>query len=214
MGREPACTGISDRFKTALSSQDIILLSKGVHVFNCKQANYAAAKMGMSGLSDTLAKECAKYNIKVNSVFPVAKTRMNDSLLPEPLLDILDTQHVTPLVTYLAHSNCTPNGSAFETGGGWFSKVRLQRSVGLHLGTNESPTTAEEVSANIRKISDFTFGATYPESCDDTIKEIVHATNVSSEHFSDALGTMYSMSEMHNTRLVLLQDTIINNTSV
>lgn len=181
---------------------------------NFGQANYAAAKMGMSGLSDTLAKECAKYNIKVNSVFPVAKTRMNDSLLPEPLLDILDTEHVTPLVTYLAHSNCTPNGSTYETGGGWFSKVRLQRSVGVHLGTKESPTTAEEISTNIRKISDFTFGATYPESCDDTIRDIIHATHVSTDQFSDALSNMYKASEMHNTRLVLLQDTIINNLSV
>lgn len=165
--------------------------------------------MGMLGLSDTLAKECSKYNIKVNSVFPVARTRMNESLMPEPLLEILDTEHVTPLVTYLAHSNCTANGSTYEAGGGWFSKVRLQRTVGVHLGTNESPTTAEEIAANIRKVSDFTFGATYPESPEDTIRDIIHAS--SREHFTDALSTVYSMHEMHNTRLVLLQDTILNN---
>lgn len=179
---------------------------------NFGQANYAAAKMGMSGLGDTLAKECAKYNIRVNSVFPVAKTRMNDNLLPDPLLDVLDTAHVTPLVTYLAHANCTPNGSTYETGGGWFSKVRLQRTVGVHLGSTENPCVAEDVAANMRKISDFTFGATYPEHADDTIRDIVHAANVHAhEHFSEALSTVYSMNEMHNTRLLLLQTTILNN---
>jgi NAD(P)-dependent dehydrogenase (short-subunit alcohol dehydrogenase family)/putative sterol carrier protein len=178
---------------------------------NFGQANYAAAKMGMSGLGDTLAKEGAKYNIKVNSVFPVAKSRMNDTLLPDTLLDVLDTQHVTPMVTYLAHANCTANGSTYEMGGGWFAKVRLQRTVGVHLGSTDKPGTAEDVAANIRKISDFTFGATYPESCDDTIRDIIHATNVSSEKFSDALNTVYSMNEMHNTRLLLLQTTVAGN---
>lgn len=183
---------------------------------NFGQANYAAAKMGMSALGDTLAKEGDRYNIKVNSVFPVGKSRMNDSLLPEPLLDVLDTSHVTPLVTYLAHANCTANGAAFETGGGWFAKIRLQRAVGVHLGTTEKPTNAEEVAANMRKISDFTFGATYPDSCDDTIRDIVHATNVSTEHFrfNEALNTVYSMNEMHNTRLSLLQNTIVGNSSL
>ena len=181
---------------------------------NFGQANYAAAKMGMSGLSDTLAKEGAKFNIKVNSVFPVAKTRMNDTLLPEPLLDVLDTAHCTPLVTYLAHTNCAANGSTYEIGGGWFSKVRLQRTVGVHLGSTENPCSAEDIAANIKKISDFTFGATYPESSDDTIRDIVHATNVSSEHFNEPLDRLYSMNEMHNTRLTLLQNTILNNTAL
>lgn len=174
---------------------------------NFGQANYGAAKMGIIGLTDTLAKEGAKHNIRVNSVLPVAKTRMNASLLPEPLLDILDPSHCAPLTTYLSHASCNANGCCYEAGGGWFSKVRIQRSVGVILGSSEKACAAEDVATNFKKLSDFTFGAHYPESADDTLRDIVNAN----EHFQEALSTVYAMNNAHNTRLTLLRESIIND---
>ena len=43
---------------------------------NFGQANYGAAKMGLVGLTRTLAIEGAKLNIKVNAVAPMAGTRL------------------------------------------------------------------------------------------------------------------------------------------
>jgi NAD(P)-dependent dehydrogenase (short-subunit alcohol dehydrogenase family) len=47
---------------------------------NFGQSNYAAAKMGLVGLMQTLAIEGAKYDIRVNSLAPTAATRMTEDL--------------------------------------------------------------------------------------------------------------------------------------
>jgi NAD(P)-dependent dehydrogenase (short-subunit alcohol dehydrogenase family) len=43
---------------------------------NFGQANYSAAKLGLHGLTNTLAKEGGARNICVNTVAPMAATRM------------------------------------------------------------------------------------------------------------------------------------------
>jgi hypothetical protein len=65
-----------------------------------------------------------KHNIKVNCVVPVAGSRMTETVLPADMLKLLDPQHITPLVTYLAHESSEHTGSCFEVGGGWYSQVR------------------------------------------------------------------------------------------
>lgn len=47
---------------------------------NAGQANYAAAKAGVTGLTKTLAKEWGRYNVTVNSVaFGLIKTRLTEA---------------------------------------------------------------------------------------------------------------------------------------
>ena len=48
---------------------------------NFGQSNYGAAKIGLVGFTRVLANEGRKYNIKVNAIAPVAKTRMTEELL-------------------------------------------------------------------------------------------------------------------------------------
>ena len=50
---------------------------------NFGQSNYGAAKMGLVGLTRVLAAEGARYNIKVNAIAPLARTRMTEELLGE-----------------------------------------------------------------------------------------------------------------------------------
>lgn len=74
------------------------------------QVNYATAKMGIHGFSQSLAKEGEKRNIKVNSIAPVAGTRMTETVMPKELVDALKPEFVAPLVAYLAHDSCPENG--------------------------------------------------------------------------------------------------------
>ena len=47
---------------------------------NFGQANYAAAKAGIYGLTRTMSIELQKHRITVNALAPIAKTRMTEDL--------------------------------------------------------------------------------------------------------------------------------------
>jgi NAD(P)-dependent dehydrogenase (short-subunit alcohol dehydrogenase family) len=68
---------------------------------NFGQANYAAAKAGVYGLTRTMAIELQKHRITVNAVAPIAKTRMTSDLPMFQNVDSLSAEHVAPAVVYL-----------------------------------------------------------------------------------------------------------------
>lgn len=72
----------------------------------------------------TCAKEGEKKNIRTNSIAPVAASRMTETVMPPEALANLKSSYIVPLVGYLAHESCDENGSIFELGAGWISKLR------------------------------------------------------------------------------------------
>lgn len=143
----------------------IINVGSGAGLYgNFGQANYSAAKMGIFGLTNTLSKEGARSNIKANCIVPVAQSRMTETVLPPALLTLLKPDHVVPIVTYLAHEESIGSGDCYEVGGGWYSKIRFERSAGVCLGSEEIACSAEDIAKNMEKIEDFSEGATYPTS--------------------------------------------------
>lgn len=56
---------------------------------NIGQANYAASKAGVIGLTRTLAKEWARFNIAVNCVAPGGVKTQMTAAIPEPLMEKL-----------------------------------------------------------------------------------------------------------------------------
>lgn len=108
---------------------------------NFGQANYSAAKLGMVGFTETLAKEGLKYNIISNVIAPIAASRMTETVMPPDLLALMKPEWVVPLVAVLVHKNNTSEtGSIFEVGGGHVAKLRWERSSGLLLKADESYT--------------------------------------------------------------------------
>ena len=119
---------------------------------NFGQTNYGAAKMGLVGLSNVLAVEGAKYNIKSNVIAPLARTRLTENLLG-PMAERLSPECVTPLTVFLA-SEANPNThEIYSVGGGRFARI----FVGLCPGwmSEEGPgavVSAEDVQSHLEQI--------------------------------------------------------------
>jgi (3R)-3-hydroxyacyl-CoA dehydrogenase / 3a,7a,12a-trihydroxy-5b-cholest-24-enoyl-CoA hydratase / enoyl-CoA hydratase 2 len=121
---------------------------------NFGQANYAMAKLGLHGFTQTLAAEGKKRNIVVNTIAPIAGSRMTETVLPKELLDALKPEYVSALVAKLVHESTEETGGLYEVGGGFYAKLRWERAAGktFRLGRTITP---EDVDASWKAISGF-----------------------------------------------------------
>ncbi len=119
---------------------------------NFGQVNYGAAKAGLMGMASVMAIEGAKYNIKVNTIAPVAKTRMTEDLLG-PMADLVEAEQVTPLVVYLASETCDLTHQVFSVGGGRYARIFTGVNEGWFAGKGVTPSV-EDIHANLETIQD------------------------------------------------------------
>ena len=133
----------------------IVMTSSSSGLFgNFGQTNYAAAKMGVVGLMNTLKLEGAKYNVHTNSIAPTATTRMTEHLFPAEFAEKLDPKYIIPAVIFLA-SEKAPNGEILEAGGGVVANTYVMETMGKYFGTDEN-FTAEAVATHWAEIADTT----------------------------------------------------------
>ena len=136
---------------------------------NFGQTNYSAAKMGIVGLANTLKFEGAKYNIKVNTIAPIAGSRLTAQVMPPQLLEALKPEFVSPLAAYLCSEACQDSGLIFSVGGGYFSRVAYLEGEGVFLGAGK-PISIEDVQANLPRIKDLSKAVEPTQAVDQTMK--------------------------------------------
>ncbi len=127
---------------------------------NFGQANYGAAKLGLAGLTKTLHLEGAKYNIRVNSIAPVAGTRMTEDIFPEGLFEQFTPEAVVPAALYLV-SEDGPTNMIIGAGGGGYHAAYVTMTPGIALPKDDR--TVEGFAAHWDQITDRT-GETVPQS--------------------------------------------------
>jgi NAD(P)-dependent dehydrogenase (short-subunit alcohol dehydrogenase family) len=116
---------------------------------NFGQSNYGAAKMGLVGLTRVLALEGARYNIKVNAIAPIARTRMTEDVLGAAV-EQLHPQLVSPVVAWLASEECSVSGEVFTVAAGRVGRF----FVGMTRGYFNPDLTAEDVRDHLDEIRD------------------------------------------------------------
>ncbi|VTU24396.1 Putative short-chain type dehydrogenase/reductase [Variovorax sp. SRS16] len=113
---------------------------------NIGQANYSAAKMGIVGLSRSIALELKDHGVRSNCIAPVAWSRMvaaipsntpEQQALAEKRQRLMAPHKIAPLAVYLASDACTASGQIFGVRGNeiiLYSQPRPLRSAQMAEG--------------------------------------------------------------------------------
>lgn len=154
----------------------IVMTTSAAGLFgNFGQGNYAAAKLGVVGLMNALKHEGLKYNINVNTVAPMALTRMTEDIMSDKIKPLVKPEYVTPVVAWFCAEENTVSGDVVEAGAGYYSKAHIVEGKGVVLGGGEVPTP-EQIQANYDAIADMSEAQPY-NSANDVMRHIFRSVN-------------------------------------
>lgn len=141
-------------FKAQASGSYVHMTSTSGLIGNPGQANYSAAKLGLVGLSKSIALDMARYNVRSNCIAPFAWTAMTSSVptdTPEAAarmekLKTMEPRKIAPLALYLASdAGAKVSGQIFGVRANeiyLYSQSRMIRSV--HRSEGWTPETIAE----------------------------------------------------------------------
>jgi putative sterol carrier protein len=143
----------------------IVMTTSAAGLFgNFGQVNYSTAKMALVGFMNTLKLEGAKYDIKVNTVAPLAATRLTRDVLPPTFADQLKPEFAAPLVLYLCSQQCADSGLILNAGMGFYSRAAVVSGPGAWLSDGEEIPDLGDVHRNWSQIDSLSGAQAYPDA--------------------------------------------------
>src|SRR5919109_337309 len=131
----------------------IILTTSVAGLFGIRgQADYAAAKSAVVGLMRILALEGAEHGILVNTISPVAYTRMHPaagSRTPEAEgRRTMPVEAVAPAIVWLASDRCSETNSIYNVTAGAIQRIAIVMGPGFY----DPHLTPENIAENYAKV--------------------------------------------------------------
>jgi NAD(P)-dependent dehydrogenase (short-subunit alcohol dehydrogenase family) len=140
---------------------------------NFGQVNYGAAKMGIAGMMNSVKLEGAKYDIKANTLVPVAGTRLTATVLPPQVVEKLKPEFVSPVAAYLCSETCELSGQVMVAGAGYFSRAAVVEGPGVFFDDAEA-VTPDDIAARISEITSLEGGQEFDSAPAQTGKALSH----------------------------------------
>ncbi len=149
------CRAAAEHFRKQQSGAFINFTSTSGLIGNFGQANYAAAKLGIVGLTRSIALDMSRFNVRANAIAPFAWTRLT-ATIPEGETDAqkarvenlkkMKAEQIAPLAVFLASDQAKDvTGQVFAVRGGEIVLFSLPRPIRhLHHADGWTP---EEIAA-------------------------------------------------------------------
>ena len=95
----------------------------------------------------------AKYDIKVNTIAPMAASRLTEDVMPADMFQQMKPEFVVPAVLYMCSDQCPDTGVVINSALGYFNRAAFLTGPGAKVGDGKKIPTVEEIRDNWDKIN-------------------------------------------------------------